>query len=65
MTRPSVSMDQHPDVSAFFDTQSNTISYLVRDPDSASCAVIDAVMQFGYASGRLSYARTDQIIAAI
>lgn len=65
MTQPKVSMDQHPDVTAFFDAQSNTISYLVQDPGSKACAVIDAVMQFDYASGRLSYDSADQIISAI
>ncbi|ABG30238.1 MBL fold metallo-hydrolase [Roseobacter denitrificans] len=62
---PAVYMDQHPDVTAFFDAQSNTISYLVKDPASTACAVVDAVMQFDYASGRLSYDSADEIIAAI
>ena len=65
MTIPPVFMDQHPQVQAFFDPQSNTISYLVRDPGSRACAVIDAVMQFDYASGRLSYDSADAIIAEI
>jgi glyoxylase-like metal-dependent hydrolase (beta-lactamase superfamily II) len=58
-------MDQHPEVMAFFEPQSNTISYLVKDPASTACAVIDAVMQFDYAAGRLSYDSADEIIAAI
>ena len=58
-------MDTRPEVKAYFDAQSNTISYLVKDPDSASCAVIDAVMQFDYAAGRLSYDSADEIIADI
>jgi len=65
MQTPQVQMDQHPQVTAFFDTQSNTISYLVKDPSSSACAVIDAVMQFDYAAGRLSYDSADEIIAAI
>jgi hypothetical protein len=56
MTMPNVSLDKPPDVSAFFDAQSNTISYVIKDPDSTSCAIIDAVMQFDYAAGRLSCA---------
>jgi glyoxylase-like metal-dependent hydrolase (beta-lactamase superfamily II) len=52
-------------VRAFFDPQSNTISYLVKDPKSKACAVIDAVMQFDYAAGRLSYDSADEIIAEI
>jgi glyoxylase-like metal-dependent hydrolase (beta-lactamase superfamily II) len=62
MTLPNVSLDKRPDVSAFFDAQSNTISYVIKDPDSKSCAIIDAVMQFDYAAGRLSYESADEII---
>lgn len=58
-------MDKHADVKAFFDPKSNTISYVVKDPDSTSCAVIDAVMEFDYAAGRLSYDAADEIIADI
>ncbi len=65
MSHPDVSMHQHPEITAYFDPQSNTISYLVKDPDSSACAVIDAVMQFDYAAGRLSYDSADEIIAAI
>ena len=62
MTMPNVSLDKRPDVSAFFDAQSITISYVIKDPDSTSCAIIDAVMQFDYAAGRLSYEGADEII---
>lgn len=55
-------MNQKPDVKAFFDQQSNTISYVVKDPQSEFCAVIDAVMQFDYAAGRLSYDSADEMI---
>ena len=55
-------MKQKPDVKAFFDQQSNTISYVVKDPQSEFCAVIDAVMQFDYAAGRLSYDSADEMI---
>ena len=62
MTMPNVSLDERPDVSAFLDAQSNTTSYVIKDPDSTSCAIIDAVMQFDYAAGRLSYEGADEII---
>ncbi len=65
MTIPAVSLDQTPNVTAFFDAQSNTISYVVQDPVSDACAVVDAVMQFDYAAGRLSYTSADEIIAFI
>ncbi|WBU65383.1 MBL fold metallo-hydrolase [Paracoccus aerodenitrificans] len=60
-----VDMETRPDVTAFFDDASNTISYVVRDPDSQSCAVIDSVMDIDYAAGRISYDHADQIIAFI
>ena len=65
MTITNISLEKHPEVTAFFDDQSNTISYVVKDPDSASCAILDAVMQFDYAAGRLSYESADKIIAFI
>lgn len=54
-----------PEVVAFFDDESNTISYVVKDPNSNACAVIDSVMDFDYASGAISYESADQIIAFI
>ncbi|MEL6701225.1 MAG: MBL fold metallo-hydrolase, partial [Pseudomonadota bacterium] len=65
MTLPTVAMDVRPSVTHFFDAQSNTISYVVKDPASNACAVIDAVMNFDYAAGRLSYDSADEIIAHI
>ncbi len=59
---PTLQMGKKPDVKAFFDEPSNTISYVVRDPDSNICAVIDAVMGFDYAAGRLTYESADEII---
>ena len=51
-----------PDVTGFFDPATNTISYVVADPQSASCAVIDSVLDVDYASGAISYQQADQII---
>ena len=52
----------HPDVTAFFDDLTNTVSYVVKDPESSSCAVVDSVLDFDYASGRISYGSADRII---
>lgn len=65
MILPSVSLDVQPHVAPFFDPQSNTISYVVRDPGSSCCAVIDAVMEFDMAAGRLTHEIADQMIAYI
>ena len=57
--------DLKPEVKAFFDQDSNTISYVVKDPSSTACAVIDSVMDIDYAAGRISYDHADEIIAYI
>ena len=54
-----------PEVVAFFDEGSNTISYIVRDPTSNACAVVDAVMEIDYAAGRLTFDGADAMIARI
>lgn len=55
----------HPEVVPFFDPATNTISYIVRDPASTACAVVDSVMDFDYASGRISFEHADAMIAHI
>jgi glyoxylase-like metal-dependent hydrolase (beta-lactamase superfamily II) len=54
-----------PEVTGFFDTQTNTISYVVKDPLSDACAVIDSVMDIDYAAGRITHDGADKIIAHI
>ncbi len=54
-----------PVVTAFFDKETNTISYVVKDPASSACAVIDSVMDIDYAAGRIAYAGADAIIQHI
>ncbi len=65
MQMPAPKMDQKPLVEPFFDAQSNTISYVVKDPDSNACAVVDAVMDLDYAAGRISFDSADRMIAYI
>ncbi len=60
-----VDLAVRPAVTAFFDAPTNTISYVVRDPASTACAVIDSVMDIDYAAGRISYGSADAIIAHI
>ncbi|MEQ5872612.1 MBL fold metallo-hydrolase [Sagittula sp. NFXS13] len=54
-----------PEVTAFFDNATNTISYVVRDPNGTACAVIDSVLDFDYPSGRTDTRSADQIVAFI
>lgn len=51
-----------PDVKAFFDHDSNTVSYVVTDPATKKAAIIDSVLDFDYASGTISYDHADMII---
>ena len=51
-----------PDVTAFFDDATNTISYVVRDPGGSACAIIDSVLDFDYASGRTDTQSADALI---
>ena len=57
-----VDLGVKPEVTAFFDPRTNTISYVVRDPGSKACAIVDSVMDFDYAAGRISYESADKII---
>lgn len=51
-----------PHVKAFFDEATFTVSYVVRDPGSRACAIIDSVLDFDPASGRTSQ-RSAQAVA--
>lgn len=54
-----------PKVHEFFDPNTFTYSYLVIDPSSQHCAVVDAVLDYDPASGRTSYQSADKLIAFI
>ena len=64
MTYP-VDMNTKPEVSAHFDPATNTISYIVKDPASTHCAIVDSVMDIDYAAGRITYDHADALIAEI
>ncbi|GHD62162.1 hypothetical protein GCM10017083_50600 [Thalassobaculum fulvum] len=51
-----------PEVTAFFDEATNTISYVVKDPYSAACAIVDSVLDFDNAAGRTSTGSADALI---
>ena len=42
---------QHPEVHCFFDEATNAACYIVKDPASLSCAIIDSIWDFDLASG--------------
>jgi glyoxylase-like metal-dependent hydrolase (beta-lactamase superfamily II) len=54
-----------PEVTAFFDEDTFTVSYVVADPAGRSCAIVDSVLDFDPASGRTSRKSANRIIAFI
>lgn len=54
-----------PIVKAFFDPDTNTVSYLVQEPEGTACAIIDSVLDFDHASGRTKTSSADQIVAYV
>ena len=56
---------KHPEVKAFFDEATNTITYVVKDPDSRAAAIVDSVLDFDYASGRTDTRSADEVIAHV
>lgn len=65
MTNLPIDMQIKPEVQAFFDPATNTISYIVKDPLSKSCAIIDSVMDIDYAAGRITFDHADELIRQV
>ncbi|SFD13635.1 MBL fold metallo-hydrolase [Tropicimonas isoalkanivorans] len=57
-----VDISLKPEVTGFFDPATNTISYVVKDPESDACAIVDSVMDIDYAAGRITYEHADELI---
>ena len=54
-----------PAVTTFFDLATYTYSYVVRDPASQSCVIIDSVLDYDPASGRTSTASAEKIVSFV
>ena len=54
-----------PEVEAFFHEPTNTVSYIVRDPDSDACAIIDSVLDYDAAAGRTDTSTADRVVARV
>jgi len=52
-----------PEIKAFFDEPTNTVSYLVWDPATMEGAVIDPVLDYDFRSGKATFASADAILA--
>ncbi|EET83137.1 metallo-beta-lactamase domain protein [Acinetobacter radioresistens SK82] len=58
-------MSNLPIVKGFFHEDTNTFSYVVRDPATKACAIIDSVLDYDPASASTSTVHADKIIAYI
>ncbi|SOD41877.1 Glyoxylase, beta-lactamase superfamily II [Nitrosovibrio sp. Nv4] len=54
-----------PNIEAFFDPATWTLSYVICDEAGGSCAIIDPVLDYDPKSGRIYMASADRIIAFI
>jgi glyoxylase-like metal-dependent hydrolase (beta-lactamase superfamily II) len=57
-------MASPPDIQAFFDHATNTISYLVGDPSTRKAAVIDPVLDYDPKSGTVDIRSVEAVLAA-
>ena len=51
----------NPEVFDFFDEKTNAASYIVKDPSSSKCAIIDSVLDFDVTSGSIKTDFADQL----
>lgn len=56
---------RRPEVKAFFDEATFTVTYVVRDPGSKACAIIDSVLDYDPAAGRTAHASADAVVAHV
>lgn len=54
-----------PVVKGFFDTFTNTVSYVVVDMDAKACAIIDSVLDYEPHGAAISYKNADTLIAYV
>lgn len=55
-------MQSQPHIQAFFDEPTNTVTYLVSDPQTRQAAVIDPVLDYDHRSGKVSTASADRVL---
>src|SRR4029079_13400076 len=58
-------MAGHPRVEGFFDEATNTVSYVVSDPATTACAIVDSVLDYDLAAGRTNTTSADLLIAHV
>ena len=53
---------EKPEVFSYFDETTNAACYILKDPSSNSCAVIDSILDFDLAAGRVTTKHADMLI---
>jgi len=54
-----------PEVKAFFDNATNTVSFVIKDPESNSVAIVDSVLDFDFSNGNTDTESADEVIAYV
>ena len=62
---PPVDLETRPEVRGFYDPATATVSYVVRDPASDHCAIIDPVLDYDAAAGRTATASAARLVRHI
>ena len=62
--QPLIPHEQAPEIHGFFDEQTNTITYLVWDPESLEAAVIDPVLDYDPADGTVDTRSAERVLEA-
>ncbi|MEO3385006.1 MBL fold metallo-hydrolase [Mesorhizobium sp. CAU 1741] len=58
-------MHRKPDVTGFFDKRTFSIQYVVADPETRKCAIIDPVLDYDEKSGTTATINADAILAFV
>ena len=58
-------VDVKPDVAGFYDAPTGSIQYVVTDPNTRKCAVIDPVLDFDPRSGSTRTTSADDLLTYI
>lgn len=59
---PMLHLDKSATVIPLFDEVTNTVTYIVKDPDSSACAVLDSVLDIDYSAGSVGYNNANKVI---
>ena len=54
-----------PQIQAFFDPATATVTYVVHEADGQDCAIIDSVLDYDPKAGRTSTTSADKVIAFV